>query len=127
MSTTHSLKRIIAGALLSGGVAVAGLGLAAGTAQAERGFAPLSHDPFPEAIGPRQWCPGQELPQVGTDDPQAQVHWDMNVCHTYYIVDPGLGNVASIIWDGPNPPANPPRQCWSLFLPAPCCATTSSC
>ncbi|MDT7764231.1 MAG: hypothetical protein QOC63_3651 [Mycobacterium sp.] len=34
MNTTHYLKRIIAGALLSGGVAVAALGLAAGTAQA---------------------------------------------------------------------------------------------
>ena len=32
MSTTHHRKRIIAGALLSGGLAVAGLGLAAGTA-----------------------------------------------------------------------------------------------
>jgi hypothetical protein len=34
MSTTHTLKRVIAGALLSGAVAVAGFGLAAGTANA---------------------------------------------------------------------------------------------
>ena len=34
MTTNHNLKRIIAGALLSGVVAVAGLGLAAGAAQA---------------------------------------------------------------------------------------------
>ena len=34
MSTTHNLKRIIVGALLSGSVALAGLGLSMGTAQA---------------------------------------------------------------------------------------------
>jgi hypothetical protein len=34
MSTTHYVKRIIVGALLSGGVAVAALGLSTGTAQA---------------------------------------------------------------------------------------------
>jgi hypothetical protein len=50
------LKRIIAGALLSGTVAVAGFGLAAGTAQAN-------------TRAPYQWCPGQHLPEtdvVGT-------------------------------------------------------------
>ncbi|HUH69602.1 MAG TPA: hypothetical protein VLZ05_12460 [Mycobacterium sp.] len=40
MNTTHNLKRIIAGALLSGGLVSAGLGLAAGTAQAQLGLAP---------------------------------------------------------------------------------------
>jgi hypothetical protein len=34
MSTTYSLKRIIVGALLSGSVTLAGLGLSMGTAQA---------------------------------------------------------------------------------------------
>jgi hypothetical protein len=34
MSTTHNVKRIIVGALLSGSVALAGLGLSMGTAQA---------------------------------------------------------------------------------------------
>jgi hypothetical protein len=47
MNTTHTLKRIITGALLSGGIAVAGFGLAAGTAHA---------DP----IGPKHWCPGEQ-------------------------------------------------------------------
>jgi hypothetical protein len=46
MNTRRNLKRIIAGGLLSGGVAVAGFGLGAGTAQADSG----------------QWCPGQPLP-----------------------------------------------------------------
>jgi hypothetical protein len=34
MSTTHNVKRIIVGSLLTGGVALAGLGLSMGTAQA---------------------------------------------------------------------------------------------
>jgi hypothetical protein len=34
MNTTQPLKKIIVGALLSGGVALAGLGMTAGTAQA---------------------------------------------------------------------------------------------
>jgi hypothetical protein len=46
MNTDCTLKRIMAGALLSG-VAVAGLGLAAGTAQALPGPAPRY-----------MWCPG---------------------------------------------------------------------
>jgi len=42
MSTTHNMKRIVVGALLSGGVALAGLGLSIGTAQA---FNPQPHPP----------------------------------------------------------------------------------
>jgi hypothetical protein len=41
MNTTNTLNRIIVGALLTGGVAVAGLGLASATAQAEPGLTPL--------------------------------------------------------------------------------------
>ena len=43
MITTHNVKRIIVGALLSGAVALAGLGLSMGTAQA--------FDPQPEPPG----------------------------------------------------------------------------
>ena len=106
MNTTHNLKRIIAGALLSGGVVVAGLGLAAGTAQAEFGFAPLSHDPVPadNFTVPHQWCPGQPLPMP-------DVVWDMNVCHTWYWVPVGgMGNVGKFVWEGDHParPLGPP-------------------
>ncbi len=48
MHSTHTLKRIVAGALLSSGVAMAGFGLAAGTAEAQPGLAPQVH-----------WCPNQ--------------------------------------------------------------------
>ena len=56
MSTTHTVERIIVGALLAGSVALAGLGLSMGTAQAFdpqpeppgtiRGFDPQPDPPF---------------------------------------------------------------------------------
>ncbi len=57
MNTTHNLKRIIAGALLSGGVAVAGLGLASGTAQA---FDPQP-DPPGKPINGQPEAPGRPI------------------------------------------------------------------
>jgi hypothetical protein len=119
MTTTSMLKRITTGALVSAGVAVAGLGLAAGTAQA--GTPPG---------GPYTWCPGD--PPVATGNIRVNpVIWDNNTCHSYYYVYHGQGNVAQNIWDGPNPPGPPPPPpnltpplppgwCWSLFIPAPC-------
>jgi hypothetical protein len=35
------------------------------------------------------------------------VVWDWNICHTYWYVYPGQGNVANLIWDGDNPPPKP--------------------
>jgi hypothetical protein len=98
MKTTDDVKRIIVGALLSGGLAVAGLGLGAGTAQAN--------------VGPYHWCPGGQGRL-----PNPNVVWDMSVCHTYWLVAPGLGNTddglpQNDLWDGDNPPPPPP--------PAPC-------
>jgi hypothetical protein len=99
------MKRLIVGlattAVMSGGLGLAGLGLA-GTAQA---------DPDPYGYGPHQWCPGQ--PMSGASWPGDDVIWDLNVCHTYYRVGYGRGNVAvkwgaPSIWDGPNPPPPPP-------------------
>jgi hypothetical protein len=71
-------KRIIAGALLSGGLVVAGLGLAAGAAQADT-FSPQPHS----------WCPGQGLPFPG-------IRWDTSLCHTWYEVPFGQGNVQMV-------------------------------
>ena len=108
---TPRIQRIIGGALLSGCILVAGLGLAAGTAQAHPGPAPLSPGPLHSDNGdwgpPRHWCPGQPLPDTGNrvTDP---LHWDMNVCHTYYYVWMGMGNASNVIWDGDNPPPKPP-------------------
>lgn len=102
MATTPLLKRIVFGALLSGSMAATGMALSVSTAQA---------DPWPGCetnTGPCHWCPGQEAPHTGNHvtDP---VRWDWNVCHTYYYVYPGQGNVANMIWDGDDPPPPPPR------------------
>jgi hypothetical protein len=32
------------------------------------------------------------------------VIWDSSICHTYWYVYPGQGNVSTMIWDGDNPP-----------------------
>jgi hypothetical protein len=101
MDRTRNAKTILAGALLSGGLAVAGLGPAAGTAHAD---------------GPHRWCPGnpKNMPYVVN----GLIDWDWNVCHTWYSTNYGMGNVTSqgrpmSIWDGDNPPpeAIAPRVC----------------
>jgi hypothetical protein len=91
MTTIHTMKRRVVGALLSGGVAVAGFGLAAGTAQAEIGLAPPSHGPVLAASGPNQWGSGQIADAPPPPPPPV-----------------------------PNGPPPPPKICWALFLPAPC-------
>ena len=102
MKVTRTLRWALRWALvrtaLSGAVALAGFGLAGGTAQADN-------------QGPFRWCPGQSMnPPAG---PGLTVVWDMNVCHTWYRVDYGKGNVANNyggppgspnIWDGDSPP-----------------------
>jgi hypothetical protein len=62
MSTTHNVKRIVVGALLSGSVALAGFGLSMGTAQA--------FDPQPEPPG--KVAPSQKLSpgEIRGFDPQ---------------------------------------------------------
>ncbi|MDT5059276.1 MAG: hypothetical protein QOF66_7642, partial [Mycobacterium sp.] len=80
----------------SGGLALAGLGLAAGTAQA---------DPF--AAQPHSWCPGQALPFNN-------IQWDMGVCHTWYTVPFGQGNVRMVDLQG-----NPLDSFISADIPAP--------
>jgi hypothetical protein len=93
-----AMKKTIAGALLAGSLAVVGAGVVTGIAQAEP-FSPQSHS----------WCPGQGLPYRG-------IEWDMGVCHTWYIVPMGQGNVrfggstngSFVAADVPAPVFNPP-------------------
>ena len=135
MNANHKRKRILAGALLSAGVALAGVGLAEGTAQAlPGGPVPLSAWPgCPEEnpSGPCHWCPGDPPVQTGNIRVYPVV-WDNNVCHTYWYVYSGQGNVAHNIFEGEVPPAPPPPPpnltpplppgwCWSLFIPTTSC------
>ena len=110
------MKRALVGlattVLVSSGLGLAGLGLA-GTANAS-------------PIGPEHWCPGQ--PMTGYLN---GVVWDTGHCHTWWVVEHGLGNVETgnhqnRIWDGDNPPADtpppgmPPFLCRSEFPPQTC-------
>ena len=108
------MKRVIHG-LATTALVSAGLGLSTGTAHA-----------YP--YGPYQWCPGQT---------PMHLNWDQSICHTYWIVEHGQGNVDGTvvvgdgtplanIWDGDNPPASapppnlPPGLCRSEFPPQQC-------
>jgi hypothetical protein len=100
-NTRRSMKLGVGGLaailLMTAGLGFAGLGLAAGTARAEPGFAQF-HGPFPEVRGPYQWCPGQPLP---ADD----IVWDMSVCHTWYWVAYGFqANRGQFVYEGDTPP-----------------------
>jgi alkanesulfonate monooxygenase SsuD/methylene tetrahydromethanopterin reductase-like flavin-dependent oxidoreductase (luciferase family) len=90
------ISRFATTVAISGGLALAGLGLAAGTAQA---------DPF--AAQPHSWCPGQALPFNN-------IQWDMGVCHTWYTVPFGQGNVRMVDLHG-----NPLDSFISADFPAP--------
>jgi hypothetical protein len=113
MNTTHTLRRGIVGlatiVLVSGGLGLAGLGLAAGTAQADN-------------LGPFQWCPGQSMDKP--TGPGHDIAWDWSVCHTWYTVDYGKGNVShsydiggpSSYWDGDDPPPSDRHPCAPFCL-----------
>jgi hypothetical protein len=86
MSTANRLARIIAGALLSGGVAVVGVVLAPGAAQA-----------ICDPICGNRWCPGQRLPN--SSEP---ITWDQRVCHDwYYAPGPGSHVIEGVPAPGP--------------------------
>jgi hypothetical protein len=118
---------LAAAALVTGGV-----GLSTGTALACNGaWGPCGY-------GPNRWCPGDSL-YMDRGGPYQGVVWDMTVCHTWYRVGEGAGNVfegpnnQSDVWEGddPPPPAEPPPpaplgpqlppgMCWAMWIPAPC-------
>lgn len=138
MSTTHELKRVGVTALMSLSVALAGVGIAAGTAEAAPALpgGPVPQSSWPgcppdSPEGPCRWCPGDPPVQTGNLRVNPVV-WDNNVCHTYWYVYHGQGNVASNIFEGEAPPAPPPPPpnltpplppgwCWSLFIPTTSC------
>jgi hypothetical protein len=102
MHSVGTLKKILAGALLSAGLAV-GLVVTGDTAVASAW--PGCPDNHPE--GPCHWCPGN--PPVPTGNHVTNpVRWDESVCHTYWYVYFGQGNVAQNIFEGEVPPPPPP-------------------
>ena len=135
MSTTHKPMRVAAGAVMSLSVAMTSLVLAQGTAQALPG-GPVPQGSWPgcpadHPEGPCHWCPGDPPVQTGNIRVYPVI-WDNNVCHTYWYVYSGQGNVAHNIFEGEVPPAPPPPPpnltpplppgwCWSLFIPTTSC------
>lgn len=100
MKLAHATKKVLAASLLAGSAVFTGLGL--GVAHAD-------------TSQPHHWCPGdpKHMPYA-----PATLDWDWNICHTWYVTNPGMGNVTSQgrpdgIWDGDNPPieAITMRQC----------------
>lgn len=120
--------------LVSGALGLACL-VSAGAAQA--GCEP-GHVGNVCGYGPNRWCPGDSL-YMDRGGPYQGVQWDMNVCHTWYRVAQGAGNVGegphnqSDVWEGPDPPPPapapapappglppPPGTCWNMWIPGPC-------
>jgi hypothetical protein len=108
MNTTHTPRRVLAVALLSGGVALAGIGLAADTAQAQT-------ESRPSFMAPSQKTTSRFLIIGAPGNPcrRNDVVWDTNICHTWYWVPVGgMGNVGQFVWDGENPPPHGPPPCY---------------
>jgi hypothetical protein len=80
---------------LAAGLAMAGLGTAAGTAQADIG-------PFPEY----HWCPRQPW------DPGWGFNWDGGVCHDDHHRDNDAGDHSRDWWGGDGPAGYVPRYHW---------------
>ena len=100
MRTT--LKNIIAGGLLSAALG-AGMVVTGGTAEADA----WPGCPEDHPAGPCHWCPGNPPVQTGNHVTNP-VRWDESVCHTYWYVYFGQGNVAQNIFEGATPPAPVP-------------------
>ncbi|MBP1823199.1 hypothetical protein [Mycobacterium sp. OAE908] len=103
-----NLRTTVARTLLSTGVAITGIGLASGTAQADPHWF--------------HWCPGQSRP-VSDDRP---IDWDWSVCHAFYLQSSGNGYQPADLIDEsgrvyPAAPAVPPATpCMPFIGPLPC-------
>jgi len=76
------IGRLMTTAAATAAMGLAGLGVSAGMAAAQPGTATVN-----------QWCPGQGLPFQ-------EIRWDMNVCHNWFMVPFGKGNVSMVYPDG---------------------------
>jgi hypothetical protein len=104
MHSVVTLKKILAGGLLSASLA-AGLGVTVGAPVAQADAWPGCPNDHP--AGPCRWCPGDPPVQTGNLRVNPVV-WDAHVCHTYWYVEHGQGNVAQNIFEGEVPPPPTP-------------------
>ena len=113
------ISRFAATVLISGGLGLAGLGLATGAAQADNPFWGPSYGGgnCPPGVGTcTHWCPG-DPPIPGSEF--GAISWDWNICHDWYWNSEGTVDIASNTvypWHGvpheaapqPPPPQGPP-------------------
>lgn len=108
MAHSYKTRMMIAGALISGGIAATiGLGTDVAIAQARPSVMQPVRGPL--GGGPWTWCPGDPLDgaihtTTGRGSPPPGTEWDMSRCHTWWGVLWGHGNVGPSVWDGPDPP-----------------------
>ena len=100
-----STAKAIAGVLLTAGTMTAGVGPAAGMAEAQPEIGTFV---APHPAGGPDPAPGPDMTGLHTETnrggPGPLVQWDMSQCHTWYYVNWGYGNLTPSVWDGPNPP-----------------------
>ena len=94
-------NRIIAAALLSGGVAVG------------RIWAGVTATAHATPSSPRTTSRNR-ISGVRDNRCRRQTsHWDTNICHTWFWVPVGgMGNVGEFVFDGPTPPPHGPPPCY---------------
>jgi hypothetical protein len=99
VKTTRTLKHLAGGLLVTGGLAIGGVGLAASA----------------QAHNPHHWCPGD--PMTYPQGPGPAYGWDVNICHTWFWVKNGKGTVPykgqlpSSLFDGEVPPPDSDPPC----------------
>jgi hypothetical protein len=81
-SKEHGMNRTVSITASVVAAAAAALTIGAGAAQAG-----------PITAQPTSWCPGQALPFP-------MIQWNMGVCHTWYAVPSGQGNVKMVALNG---------------------------
>ena len=113
------IARMATTIIVSGGVGLAGLTLATGTAQADNPFWGPSYSGgnCPPGVGTcTHWCPG-DPPIPGSEF--GAISWDWNICHDWYRNSEGTVDIATNTvypWHGvpheaappPPPPQGPP-------------------
>jgi hypothetical protein len=123
VDTSDTIRKAVAAALMSA-AAAAGMWLASGTAQAQPHVEAPTHGAWPQdpvppgASGPYVCCPADQAgglhPDTGRGCPGV-INWDKSVCHTWYGVYWGHGNVAPGIWEGGPPPPEALKKPWCGF------------
>ena len=84
----NRISQLATTVVVSGGLGLASLGLAAAVAHAY-------------TYGPFQWCPGHALPN-DPPRPDDSLNWDMSVCHTYWFEYDVRTKAPARYWEGEN-------------------------